>query len=312
MDYCPYIIPFESGDCRDETQIVNEAYGEKFCPECRCIEGNYVEIGNTPRSHAGCHKVTCNVDDTVTVQVGESEVICTADGGIMSVDGFAGYMECPNYAVVCGNVIPCPEGCLAHGTCLNGVCQCNPGFTGNNCGHHCHFTCASCTSVASNACQTCKGDAIFDGVSGECHCNAAYDPETGDCASDCVPGKVVVNGACEWATEPMVEIEFAGDSGMTVTTADNAIVVSSCREPYQDMFRGAFFTGDQGIEISGLVTAHTFALEIWARPILAGTLAYLPLGNGLGSNLWMSACNGLILEWGWDRVESSRDAVSFI
>lgn len=210
MDYCPYVIPFENGSCRDTTREDGGIYGEKYGATSRCVEGNYVEIGNTPRTHAGCHEITCNDDGSLDILVGETTVVCPPEGGNLQINGFAGYLYCPSYEVVCGNnIVPCPEGCRGRGTCTDGACQCDAGFTGHSCGEKCHITCETCTGPNEDQCQTCKGVAVeTDGV---CDCSGAlYDDESGDCVADCttIAGKIELDGKCVNNPDPAISINF--------------------------------------------------------------------------------------------------------
>jgi len=60
--------------------------------------------------------MTCNEDETITILIGTTFIICSKYGGMKRIAGFAGYVECPDYDTVCGNAIPCPDACLGRGT----------------------------------------------------------------------------------------------------------------------------------------------------------------------------------------------------
>jgi len=251
MDYCPYVVPFENGSCRDTTRGDGGLYGEKYGPTSRCVEGNYVEIGNYPRSHAGCHEITCNDDGTLDILVGETTVTCPPEGGSLQIDGFAGYLFCPDHAIVCGtNTVPCPEGCFGRGTCTDGACECEAGWTGISCGSKCHISCDTCSAAGEGKCLTCKGDATLNEDEGKCECASLYIPETGDCVADCgttlEPDEEGVN--CVVKTDAMVIFLLAAEGASYASTGwDATPTADHCHMPYQDLTRGAFFNGNQAL-----------------------------------------------------------------
>jgi hypothetical protein len=74
-DYCPYVVATEGGDCRnsDLSVLCAQNYGEKRCPNCRCIEGVVAPTGYLPKQFAGCFEIVCTTTH-ILVTVGGNEI----------------------------------------------------------------------------------------------------------------------------------------------------------------------------------------------------------------------------------------------
>ena len=122
-DYCPLVSSAES--CRGSNRA-NVEYGEKFCDDCRCIEGNFGLSSSTSSLRASCHEVDC-VDGVVVISVSGTKVYCEQDGQMMQVEGFKGKLKCPNYNTIC--VTPsCVNNCYGD-KCYDGVCESSTSFS---------------------------------------------------------------------------------------------------------------------------------------------------------------------------------------
>lgn len=122
-DYCPLVSL--SVSCR-ASNSANREYGEKFCDNCRCIEGYFGLSSSSRTIHASCHEVDC-VDGVVVISVSGTKVYCETEGQMMDVDGFKGKLRCPNYETVC--VTPsCVNNCFG-GKCYDGLCESSTSFS---------------------------------------------------------------------------------------------------------------------------------------------------------------------------------------
>jgi len=84
-----------------------------------------------------CFKPTCSGSGSgtaLTLNVGGKSVKCSKKGTV-SVSGYAGVINCPDPLTFCNTVGQkiCPRGCMGRGTCNEGVCECNKGYTGTDC-----------------------------------------------------------------------------------------------------------------------------------------------------------------------------------
>jgi len=139
-DGCKYFLPLDEYDCENENgadfaRLPDvEVYGRDV--GSKCFDGSL----NTRASKtmtAMCFKYTCSGTDANTklqIQIGSQQVTCTEEGP-MIVDGYYGSVNCPDPLTFCSTVGKkyCPRNCLGRGSCVDGTCQCNPGFYGIDC-----------------------------------------------------------------------------------------------------------------------------------------------------------------------------------
>ena len=134
LDYCPIIKPIPQGDCRStlkDSSYLNPDYGESTCENCRCIEGTY-SLSNAPHEHVGCHWVECYLTHVV-IHIGNETVSCNFTGGDIQVTNYNGVVHCPYSDILC-TPKPCINNCSGKGRCQNGVCICDLGSQGGDCG----------------------------------------------------------------------------------------------------------------------------------------------------------------------------------
>eukprot|EP01119_Soliformovum_irregulare_P001119 TRINITY_DN1082_c0_g1_i1.p1 TRINITY_DN1082_c0_g1~~TRINITY_DN1082_c0_g1_i1.p1 ORF type:complete len:653 (-),score=144.97 TRINITY_DN1082_c0_g1_i1:45-2003(-) len=108
-DYCGFITAQKTWDC---TQPENanitfgiEAYGEHYCPTCRCMRTNTRSI-----SVPSCHNFEC-VGNLLKVQIGDIWYNCDANGKQITITtGYDGYYICPTDSTTqcSGNTVPAP------------------------------------------------------------------------------------------------------------------------------------------------------------------------------------------------------------
>ena len=125
---------------------------------------------------------------------------------------------CPGPAI-CKN-IPCINQCFGSGTCVKGVCQCYPGFSGIDCSNNCGSQCGSCNATV---CLDCLG------------ANMAIIPKTKTCV--CNPGFYFNNitGNCD----PPICSNLCGNcTKITCTTCVNNATLTaglcSCKAGFYD------------------------------------------------------------------------------
>ncbi|CAD8093302.1 unnamed protein product [Paramecium sonneborni] len=85
--------------------------------------------------------------------------------------------------------------CQGHGTCLNGKCQCDDGFSGNDCSQY-----SNCLNDCSN-----QGSCIQYFPTPQCRCNqeekrGGEDCSTIFCLNDCSNNGICKNGVCQCIT----------------------------------------------------------------------------------------------------------------
>ena len=75
-NYCPYVGSAEGGDCRnpDLNDYAQYQYGEKYCANCRCVEGNAAPMGYIPQKFAGCFEIDWVDANTMTVWIAGTQV----------------------------------------------------------------------------------------------------------------------------------------------------------------------------------------------------------------------------------------------
>lgn len=131
LDYCPIVKPLPQGDCRRSHHPLNPDYGELACENCRCIEGTYSLTGS-PHFHVACHWVEC-YETYAVIHIGNETVSCNFTGGHIEVPNYNGVVHCPHSDVLCAPK-PCINNCSGKGKCKYGVCMCDNGTQGGDCG----------------------------------------------------------------------------------------------------------------------------------------------------------------------------------
>jgi len=134
IDYCPVVKANSDGNCRGidtESTETDSDYGEKACENCRCIEGTFGK-DEEEDVHATCHEIEC-YDNYALVYIGDAKVECPFTGGTVDVEGWEGSVNCPKTSVLC-DAMPCMNNCNGVGICKKGVCECDDGTVGGDCG----------------------------------------------------------------------------------------------------------------------------------------------------------------------------------
>jgi len=139
-DGCKFTYPQDEYDCDNEDgedwarlptlQAFGRGAGSK------CFTGT-LNTRSSGSKTSFCFKYTCSgsgSDTVVDVQVGSKKITCTS-AGQKTVDGYYGSVDCPDPLTFCNTVGKkfCPRNCMGRGSCSDGRCQCDSGYTGIDC-----------------------------------------------------------------------------------------------------------------------------------------------------------------------------------
>jgi hypothetical protein len=139
-DGCKYYNPNFDYDCENdngadyarlpELQVFGRSAGSK------CFTGT-LNSRSSNSLNTFCFRYTCSgsgSDTQLQVQVGNHQVTCAQEGS-MTIDGYYGTVNCPDPLTFCNTVGVkyCPRNCMGRGTCVNGTCRCNSGYSGIDC-----------------------------------------------------------------------------------------------------------------------------------------------------------------------------------
>jgi len=135
-DYCTYPLewmdpasglPF--GSCRNGVQFY-PSLGEKICENCRCfmstlvptkVKNDYTEKARSVCYEAKCKRVKSKL--ILTILINDQEIICPEKGGILSVDDFDGFIECPKSRDVCTGDLAPNDGLKQEFSFFHGLCE---------------------------------------------------------------------------------------------------------------------------------------------------------------------------------------------
>merc|ERR1719473_547213 len=96
--------------------------------------------------------------------------------------------------VTCSNYV-CKGGCSGHGSCKNGYCTCQPGYTGQDCSEGV----SKCPGHVNQTGADCSGNG--ECIGSQCHCRTGYfGPacEVPYCPNKCSGhGQCTPHGLCE-------------------------------------------------------------------------------------------------------------------
>ena len=138
---CRFVHPNVNYDCDNPAAEKNARYSsiEKYgrAENSKCFTGTLSETSTTAASTSFCFKYKCvgsGLSTSLRVYLGEKYYTCKYKG-IYRPAGYKGYFDCPDPLTFCQTVgAPvCPRGCMGRGLCVEGVCQCNKGFSGKDC-----------------------------------------------------------------------------------------------------------------------------------------------------------------------------------
>jgi hypothetical protein len=120
VDYCPIAKTnssisktyYSQGHCAyGEVELYPESLGYKMGSESICLlssltpKNNDETLKDYPSSfRALCYQVECsNIggEKSIIIHIGNNAVICPASGGTQTIDGYYGYILCPDYNLIC-------------------------------------------------------------------------------------------------------------------------------------------------------------------------------------------------------------------
>lgn len=211
-DYCTYFVAYSDGSCTDtnSARAPDRMLGEVRGINSRCMASSLVRTGFVRGSMTqgnGCYQHRC-INNSLEVAVDGIWKVCPEAGGPVQFTGFNGELTCPAYHELCSAVpVPisgqCANSCSFNGDCIEGSCNCFPGFHGHDCSKR------SCPSSCSG-----HGKCLLTGV---CECQNGYtgiDCSTAVCDEQCsLHGGVCDNGVCEFRCS-----DYAGYTCQNSTT----------------------------------------------------------------------------------------------
>ena len=179
-DYCPIVSGYSNGNCRatNISETFVQAYSDEvISSKSRCFKSS-LNSKYLLGAYSACYEVINCTNTSAVLKVGTQTVDCPYTATI-KLNGYYGNLTCPNSSAFCDN-IPCKDGCSGAGKCVKGVCQCNPGFTGETCLTRCNSLCLNCDL---NKCITCR-DLNAAPVNDTCVCKAGYIMKDNWCYDD--------------------------------------------------------------------------------------------------------------------------------
>ena len=128
-DFCPYPEEWldekgnSIGSCKYGDHIRKEL-GEKVCENCRCFRSSLTEdisskikkpvesktvLNRKNEIRASCYETRCRENNNgkieLLVYVEGNEIICPRGGGLVSVEGYFGYIKCPKTEIICDGMM---------------------------------------------------------------------------------------------------------------------------------------------------------------------------------------------------------------
>ena len=192
--------------CRDCTDIMNStnASCDKMSGECiivSCAKGYHVEYDESngfqvciKNTKTACAHSELRVGETIndegrivdcTQRPNQTDVFCNDEG------------ECEDLSCIKSFIVnegtcmsdKCDNFCAANEQCVNGVCECKPGYT--NCGKD-----VGCVNIVEDNKDFCGGC-----VKEEFKCYPELEPKTHVTASNCVHGRCTIQGCKTYEEE---------------------------------------------------------------------------------------------------------------
>jgi hypothetical protein len=200
MDFCPIIVGYNNGDCRDigsSSTWIDPIRGEQTCLDCKCFNSNLLDnrYTSTAGTIQGCYKVRCDRNTSrFFITVGSAEKECPENSSI-TFTGYNGEITCVRYDEVCSN-LTCPNFCLKRGQCVDGICVCDIGYVGDYCQNRCDISCKNCSGNQIDQCTQCRSGEVLS--SGRCNCppGTSRNATTGACQSNCNALCKTCNSTC--------------------------------------------------------------------------------------------------------------------
>lgn len=262
-DYCPFYRAYSNGDCRDigytAASIDTDNWMESVGSTSKCFSSSLSKRSSSSAAlRPTCYQVLGCTSTTLRLSIGGKDVDCPLAGGTITVNGYRGSLVCPDTGAKLCQLMQ--NQCSGAGVLLStGVCQCNPGYGGDDCsrlscpannGDECdassgHGTCDYSTGLCKCAsaytglscsdlvCPTpdttgkntteCSGHGTCDHASGTCTCSDGYSGKACECVPGCSDDSCGDHGTCDCKTGACVCA--AGYNGVTCGDAGDPAVV---------------------------------------------------------------------------------------
>ncbi|RLN71589.1 hypothetical protein BBJ28_00011344 [Nothophytophthora sp. Chile5] len=126
-DFCPMNVGYSYGDCSDPSNLMLPGkttiniLGESYCPTCKCTATSLRSADSTnwsvnARRQTGCYAMRClsngsndTSSNTIELTIPRSKtndvvaINCTRKGEKLTVQGFSGYITCPDPFTICNS-----------------------------------------------------------------------------------------------------------------------------------------------------------------------------------------------------------------
>lgn len=130
-----------------------EAYGTTSF----CVSSTLASVGIDSNLQSRCYPYVCYDNNAIKFIVGGNTILCspTDAGTPKTLSGFAGSLTCPSYKNFCWMSRKlCPNWCSQNGFCTRGVCNCLPGYAGEDCSKTICTTATHKYNPGTSACVT--------------------------------------------------------------------------------------------------------------------------------------------------------------
>ncbi|EAS04337.2 EGF-like domain protein (macronuclear) [Tetrahymena thermophila SB210] len=216
--------------------------------DSRCFESTLIRINSDTSNtdQARCLQNKCISNNTqIQIQFNSETLICSEENQkVVSVQN-KGYIICPsNFEQFCQqNIEQCINNCSQNGLCINGKCECYPGYSGDycqniNCVENNLFGCQQCSQDGSNICLKCY-QGLYLSINKQ------------ECLQDCQTGQFVdqVNQQCKACQQGC---KYCINNESCINCADNWYLnqvnqcVSKCPDGYfQEQIQQTLLNGQQ-------------------------------------------------------------------
>jgi len=256
MDNCAYTRPYLNTVCTNSSQLPLSAiaWGQNHGPQSRCLEHDTSavfireSVGVLKPPALGCYDMVCDwLGSAVFLKLFGNYVKCPAGellqlenvDGLDFLSGSVG--PCPEPESLCPG-LSCRDGCNLNGRCVDGVCECYLGFSGELCSVN---TCNDETcgedefcDVASGLCKRLGGQPVWSSTPSGSVPESATDQDrlaASSSSSPVPPGRVRLSTG-EWVE--YLEAVHNPDDDLDIISVANSDTTTAGHHPLLDTLRG--------------------------------------------------------------------------